>query len=140
MKSILAVCLIAAGLAGVVGAQDPTKPVLRQGISVEMPAASEAVEIPAADEENATVVTVTGDGKLFVGTRAADVNTLTSLRAPTVYVKADARAPFQRVLTVLDALAGHWVVLLTAPTVKSVPGRTTPPYGIQLEVGGRRPN
>jgi len=67
MKLMLGVCLIGASLAGVVRAQDPTKPVLRRGISVQMPAASEAVAMPAADEEDAIVVTVTAEGELFVG-------------------------------------------------------------------------
>jgi len=67
MKLMLGVCLIGASLAGVVSAQDPTEPVLRRGISVQMPAASEAVAMPAADEEDAIVVTVTAEGELFVG-------------------------------------------------------------------------
>ena len=52
-----------------------------------------------------------------------------------MYVKADAQTPYQQVLTVLNALSGHQVVLLTAPTVKAVPGKMAPPYGVCLEVG-----
>jgi hypothetical protein len=137
MKLMLGVCLIGTSLAGMVRAQDPTKPVLRRGISVQMPAAGEAVAMPAADEEGAIVVTVTAEGKLYVGMHVSEVNTLTSLKAPIVYVKADAKAPFQRVLTVLDALDGHSVVLLTAPTVKGPPGKFTIPYGVPVALGGK---
>jgi len=131
MKSILEVCLIALGMVGIVTAQDPTKPVLREGISVQMPVLSEAVAIPAADELDATVVTVNAEGKLFVGVQPVELQALAGLLAQTVYVKADARVPYQQVLTVLDALHGHSVVLLTAPTTKVAPGEITPPYGVR---------
>jgi hypothetical protein len=67
MKSIVEVCLIALGLTGALGAQDLKEPALREGIHVDVPVASRAVAMPAADELNATVVTLTTDGKLFLG-------------------------------------------------------------------------
>ena len=118
MKSILEVCLLSAGVIGIAAAQDPTKPVLREGISVQMPALSEAVAIPAAEELDTTVVTVTAEGRLFVGVQPVELKALAGLPAQTVYVKADARVPYQQVLTVLDTLHEHTVVLLTAPTTK----------------------
>ena len=137
MKFVLGVCLIAAGMSSVVGAQDPTKPVLRPGISVKLPVASQAVAIPAADAEDATVITVTADGKLFLGLQPVKLDALARVTASIVYVKADARAPYQQVLTVLNALRGHSIVLLTAPTVKTEPGKLTPPYGVGVTVGGK---
>ena len=62
MKHALEVFLIAFVLTAMAGAQDPTKPMRRPGITVQMPVSSQAVEMPAADEEDATVVTVTADG------------------------------------------------------------------------------
>lgn len=50
MKHVLEVCLIAVVLVCVTDAQDPTKPMLRPGIRVEMPAAVHAVEMRAADK------------------------------------------------------------------------------------------
>ena len=137
MKFVLGVCLIAAGMTGMVVAQDPTKPVLRQGISVEMPVASEAVAMPAADEVDATVITLTAEGELFLGLQRVKIDALARVPASTVYVKADARAPYEQVLTVLDALHDHSIVLLTAPTVKTVSGKTSPPYGVRLAMGGK---
>jgi len=119
------------------GAQDPTKPMRRPGITVQMPVSSQAVEMPAADEEDATVVTVTADGKLFLGLRPVELSALSSLNESTVYVKADAQARYQSVLTVLDALRGRQVVLLTAPTVKAAKDTILPPYGLQLKVGAQ---
>ena len=137
MKFVLGVCLIAAGMTGMVVAQDPTNPVLRQGISVEMPVASEAVAMPKADEEDATVITLTAAGELFLGLQRVKIDALARVPASTVYVKADARAPYEQVLTVLDALHGHSIVLLTAPTVKTASGKPSPPYGVRLAMGGK---
>jgi hypothetical protein len=137
MKFVLGVCLIAIGMIGVVGAQGPTKPVLKQGISVEMPVASKAVAMPAADEENASVITVTAEGKLFLGLQPATLDGLARVSSSTVYLKADARASYQQVLTVLDALHSHSVVLLTAPTVRTEPGTIAPPFGVSVAVGDK---
>jgi biopolymer transport protein ExbD/TolR len=137
MKSLLGVCLIAAGIIGLGVAQDPTKPVLQEGISVKMPVASDAVAMPAADAEDATVITVTAEGKIFLGLQPVEVDALARVPASTVYVKADARAPYQQVLMVLDELQGHSVVLLTAPGVRTEAGKITPPYGVRVAVGGK---
>ena len=51
-----------------------------------------------------------------------------------MYVKADSRAPFQKVLTVLDALRGKTTILLAAPP-KTVEGtKFVPPYGVKVLV------
>ena len=134
MKSILGVCLMALAITSAVAAQDPTKPALRVGIPVQMPVASEAVVIPDADALNATVVTVTAEGKLFVGVQPAEEGALKDLPASTVYVKADARVPYQRVLTVLDELRGREVVLLAASASKTDMGKITPPHGVKLTI------
>jgi hypothetical protein len=51
-----------------------------------------------------------------------------------VYVKADSRVPFQKVLTVLDALRGKSVVLLAAPPKNVERTKIVPPYGMELTV------
>ena len=137
MKHVLEVCLIAFVLSCVARAQDPTKPMLRPGITVKMPFSSHAVEMPAADKEDVTVVSITADGKLFLGLRPVDLSGLSSLNESVVYVKADARASYQSVLAVLDALRGRQVVLLTAPTVKGAKDTILPPYGLQLRVAAQ---
>ena len=139
MKRVLEVCFIAFVIAStsMTGSQDPTKPMLKPGISVQMPFSSQALEMPAADKENATVVTVTADGKLFLGVRPVELSALSSLNERLVYVNADARASYQSVLTVLDALRGRSVVLLTAPGSNAPKERITWPYGLKLSVGAQ---
>ena len=60
--------------------------------------------------------------------------TLGRLTERTVYVKADSRAPYQTVLSVLDALRGKSVVLLSAPPANAVRPGYAPPYGTKLIV------
>jgi len=139
MKSMLGVCLIAVGLWGLLNAQDPTKLVLREGIHVEMATASHAVEMPAADKEDATVVSVTREGKVYVGVQPVEIERLANLSATAVYVKADARASFQQVLKVLNVLERHSLVLLTAPTTKAAPGSIARPYGMEVRIGSGQP-
>ena len=110
--------------------QDPSKPVLTAGVSVQMATAHNAVAMPAADELDVKVVAITATGKVFYGVTAVEPEALRGLGA--IYVKADARAPFQRVLAVLEALRGKQIVLLTAPPSNSSKGMIVPPYGIRL--------
>ena len=133
MKSLIEVCVAGAILACAAGAQESAQPVLRKGVSVEMPVADHAVEMRAADAPDAMVVAITADGKLFAGIQPTEPGALANLTASTVYVKADSRVAFQKVLAVLDALRGKSVVLLAAPPSKSVEsGKILPPYGVNL--------
>ena len=132
MKSLLDVCIVGSILICTVGAQEPA---LRKGVSVQMPVADHAVEMRAADAQQATVVAITADGKVFAGTEPAEPGALSKLSAGTVYVKADSRVPYQKILTVLDALRGNSVVLLSAPP-ENAPARQgiVAPYGMKLIV------
>jgi len=134
MKSVMQACLVGSILICGVGAQDSQKIALTQGISVQMPVASHAVEMRAADEPNAKVVAIAANGKMFVGVKTAELGELSKLSEGTVYVKADSRVPYQKVLTVLDALPGKSVVLLTAPPENTVRQEVVPPYGMKLTV------
>jgi len=99
-----------------------------------MAVASHVVEMRAADEPDATVVAVTADGKVYAGTELTQPRTLSNLNAETVYVKADSRAPFQIVLSVLDALHGKSVVLLAASPANVDKAKPVPPYGIKVVI------
>ena len=138
MKSTLGMCFLAMLTASLaVAQQDPTKPTLRKGISVQMPVSSQATEMREADEEDATVIAITAEGNLFVGIQPVQLSGLSQLNAPTVYVKADARVPYQRVLTVLDALRGHSVVLLTSSPSSGHSSQITWPYGVKVMLAGQ---
>ena len=135
MKTVFAACVAGSILICVAGGQESRR-ALRKGISVQMATATHAVEMRAADEPNATVVAITADGKVFNGIDAVEPAALSALNAGTVYVKADSRAPYQRVLMVLDALHGKSVVLLTAPP-ENAPKQgqgIVSPYGMKLTV------
>jgi biopolymer transport protein ExbD/biopolymer transport protein TolR len=135
MKVTLGVCLLVLASTVVMVGQDTRKPVLRPGISVQMLKDSHAVAMPEADADDATVVVITRDGKVFLGTEPVEVTALRNVKAGVVYVKADARATFQNVLTVLDALRGKSVVLLTAPLSQAEQGKMMPPYGVKVSLG-----
>jgi hypothetical protein len=134
MKSVMEACLIGSILICGASAQDPPKIALTKGVSVQMPVASHAVEMRAADEPAAKVVAITADGKVYVGINAADPDVLSNLSETTIYLKADSRAPYQKVLTVLDALRGKSVVLLTAPPQNPERKGFVSPYGMTLIV------
>jgi biopolymer transport protein ExbD len=99
-----------------------------------MPVADHAVEMREADTQQATVVAITADGKLYAGAEPTEPGALSKLNAGTVYVKADSRVPFQKVLTVLDALRGKSVVLLAAPPKNVENTNNVPPYGMKVTV------
>jgi biopolymer transport protein ExbD len=101
-----------------------------------MATASHATPVPAADALDATVIAITADGKLYLGIKPVDISALRGLPPGAVYVKADARVPYQTILTVLDALREHTVVLLTAALSSAGTGQILPPYGIQISIGG----
>ncbi len=140
MKYTLLVCLVSLSLVATTFGQTPA---LRRGVTVQEAQSSHAAARPEADQDDAWVVAVTADGKLFFGAEEMTVNSLWDTMKKTphrrdadLYVKADARAPYQKVLTALDALRGRSVVLLTAPAVKEEKGKVTPPYGLTVTVGG----
>jgi len=102
--------------------------------------------MPDADQEDALVVTVTGDGGAYLGidplspgTLAEKVNGALSNRAgKKLYIKADARSPYASVVKVLDAVRTAGVEapnLLTAQRDSSAPGTLVSPTGLEAFVG-----
>ena len=123
-------------LSSVVGAQDNTASVLQQnGIPVRLPASNQATVMPDADRADATVITISAEGDVYLGAQPTDIAVIAGLRVPFVYVKADAQAPYQQVLTILSALNNHQVILLTQPTGPAMPGKLMPPYGVSVSIG-----
>ena len=134
MKSIIQARLLGSILICCASALHSQKPVLRPGVSVEMPVATHAVEVRAADGQKATVVAVTASGKVFAGIEPIEPAALSKLSDATVYVKADSRVPYQSVVAVLDALRGKTVVLITARPGNSTSQGYVAPYGMKLRV------
>ncbi len=65
------------------------------------------------------------------------MNALRTVKHATVYVKADARVPYQKLLAVLEALQPRPTVLLTAAPKPAPKGEITPPYGVKVALGGQ---
>jgi biopolymer transport protein ExbD len=118
---------------------------LQKGISVEMAPTNNAQPMPAADEQNAWIVSVTNEGRLWFGvtpvTRTGLVDEM--IRTPrnrdqNLYIKADARAPYADVAYALKAArtaAFEAPVLLTAQPESPQPGTMVPPKGLEVWVG-----
>lgn len=87
-------------------------PMLSKGITVEMAKAKNPIAMQAADKEDAVLVAVSRDGRTFLGTdpMAPDAlpqkvkDLLTNKLDKTVYVRADARSRYERVVEVIDNL------------------------------------
>jgi biopolymer transport protein ExbD len=147
MNRILVVCLTVLALAACLGLGLAAQPQPRRGISVDMPATSNATSMPCADQKNARIVTVTHDGKVYLGARPIDPAQLNSeltensaANAPdeTLYIKADARASYGTVIKVLDAAtrAGfETTVLLTNQNDSPQAGTLSPPKGFAIVTG-----
>lgn len=132
MTRLMGVGVVAIMLAGMLHGQEPAKPALRKGVSVQMPVARQAVEMRAADGADAVVVAIGAGGEIYLGTERIEAAGLSHLAAQLIYVKADARVPFQTVLTVLEALRGKKVGLLSAAPESAKRGGMVWPYGIYL--------
>jgi biopolymer transport protein ExbD len=87
-------------------------PMLSKGVSVDMAKAKNPIPMQAADKTDAILVAVTRDGKTWLGTtqmnpedmpqRVKDM--LTNRLDKTVFVRADQRARYERVVDVVDNL------------------------------------
>ena len=103
--------LTIAAIPGVVPAQQSGGIIpLQRGVSVQMAAARNAVAVPDADTQEAVVVALTADGAAYLRTDRLPpsvlsdaVRTLLSTRkGKTLYIKADARVPYARLVEVID--------------------------------------
>ena len=91
-------------------------PMLSKGQNVQMVKAHNPVKMQEADREDAVLVAITRDGRVFLspgntliapdqlGPKVKDLQTARTGGDKTVYIKADARARFSSVTDVLDNL------------------------------------
>jgi biopolymer transport protein ExbD len=87
-------------------------PMLSKGVSVDMAKAKNPIPMQAADKSDAIVCAVTRDGKTWLNTTQMNPedmpqkvkDMLTNRLDKTVFVKADARARYERVVDVVDNL------------------------------------
>ncbi|MFZ0731824.1 MAG: biopolymer transporter ExbD [Candidatus Sulfotelmatobacter sp.] len=87
-------------------------PMLQKGISVDMAKVNNPEQMPDADKEDALLVSITRDGKIYFGSQQTTVDSLTekvkdrlaNKADKRVYVKADMRTRFGGVVQVVDAV------------------------------------
>jgi biopolymer transport protein ExbD len=101
-------------------------PMLQKGVSVDMANVNNPRDMKDADKDDAIVVAVTRDGKIYLGNTALNKEDLTgqikdriSTRLDkTVYVKSDARAKYGDVVAVVDEIRSAGVDQLGLLTEK----------------------
>lgn len=122
-----------------------TAPPLQAGISVQMPITENASPVPEADQPDALIMTVTAEGKVYLGIQPIDSEALVARLQATksvrkrLYIKADSRAPYATVIRALDAASEAGIettVLLTSQHNSPQPGALVHPNGIIVETGG----
>ena len=148
MKRLLEACLLAVTLASLASpavAQAAADVPMQRGVAVDLPVTRSAVAIPEADKENALVVAVTRNGEVFLGTERTSVAVLpekiksavSNRSAKVLYIKADARAPYSTVVSILDSLDGVGLrkfALLTAQRGSEKAGTLVPPKGLEMQI------
>ncbi|HEX6505382.1 MAG TPA: biopolymer transporter ExbD [Terriglobales bacterium] len=85
-------------------------PMLQKGVSVDLAKVNSPAAMPDADKEDALIVAVMRDGKLFFGNDRVEADQLTQKIKDRlanrvdkrVYVRADARAKYGSVVEVVD--------------------------------------
>ncbi|MFZ0138292.1 MAG: biopolymer transporter ExbD [Candidatus Sulfotelmatobacter sp.] len=119
---------------------------MQKGISVELARTSSAVPVPNADKQEALIITVTDSGGLYFGIDPVTPQALAekleahSSYTQTLYIKADARAPYASVVKVLDAAHAARVLsvtLLTTQPKTTRVGTAVSPEGIEMELARR---
>jgi biopolymer transport protein ExbD/biopolymer transport protein TolR len=87
-------------------------PLLQNNVSVDMVQSRNAVDMDAANKSDAAVISITRDGKVYLGSKEIPADSVTKdvenklqhNLDKTVYMKADARAKYGDVLTVVNAV------------------------------------
>lgn len=133
-------CLLVSALATTSSAQQA--PPMRQGLSVQMAKTANATPAPDADNEDAWVVSVTADDRLFFDVKAVSQQGLIEVMKVTprhrdqdLYVKADARTSFGNVRQILKAatVAGFGsAILLTNQNETPALGKLVAPKGLRV--------
>jgi biopolymer transport protein ExbD len=145
MNRLLSVSLIALTLtAGTSPKLVAQSPALQKGVSVELARTSSATSMPDADNADASIISVTDNGTVYLGidpiTPAALANEMKGRlrdREQQLYIKADARTPYADVMRVLEAVRSAGVAgptLLTAQQELPAPGSIVPPKGLEVNL------
>jgi biopolymer transport protein ExbD len=152
MNDLFTVCLVSLTMITAIDAPVAAQsPVLRAGVSVQMPEASNSVLMSDADEQDSIVVAVTASGRVYFGTTLVNPaelaekvrGGLSGRTGKKLFIKGDSRTPYAGMAKVLDAVRMAGVEapnLLTAQRDAPEPGRPLPPKGLEVLVGPSLPS
>jgi len=109
-------------------------PMLQNGLSVDMARALNVDKMPDAQKDDAIIVAVTRDGRLFLGRNPINLDQITSQVKDlisdrpdkTVYVRSDARAKYGDVVKAVDEVRSAGVDTLGLLT-EQIPPKNAPP-------------
>ena len=110
-------------------------PMLQKGVSVDLAKTNNPIPMQDADKEDAMLVAVTRDGKVFFGSDQISTDQLTNKIKDkiankvdkTVYIKADARAKYGYVVDVVDNVRSAGVDKVGLLTEQRKQGAFAPP-------------
>jgi biopolymer transport protein TolR len=110
-------------------------PMLQKGKQVDMASVNNTHDMQAADKDDAIIVAITRDGKIFLGTTMTAKEDLTNQIKDrisnrldkTVFVKSDARAKYGDVVGAVDEIRSAGVDQLGLLTDKRTTGNEPPP-------------
>jgi biopolymer transport protein TolR len=140
------VLLLMGSVAGAVFAQSGVNAPLQRGVSVQLAVTSNAVAVPNADQPGALVVALTADGSPYLRAERVPVpdladrvrSTLFTRQDKTLFVKADARVPYARLVEVIDAVQKSGVegvtFLAAQQDAADQGGRPVSPKGLELRL------
>jgi biopolymer transport protein ExbD/biopolymer transport protein TolR len=104
-------------------------PMLQKGVSVDLARVYNPRMMNAAEKEDATILAITRDGKIYLGSDTITMDRITGKVRDrvadkldkTIYVKSDARAKYGDVVSVVDAVraAGVDAIGLLAEKVQT---------------------
>jgi biopolymer transport protein ExbD len=110
-------------------------PMLHKGVPVNMASATNVDKMQAADKDDAIIVAVTRDGKIYLGNNELPLDQITdnikdelsNRLDKTVFVRSDARAKYGDVVKAVDAVRAAGVENLGLLTEQTPPNRNLPP-------------
>jgi biopolymer transport protein TolR len=110
-------------------------PMLQHGVNVNMAQVNNPLAMPDADKEDALLVVVMQDGKIYFGTEQVTLEVLTekvkdrlaNRTDKRVYLRADKRAKFKYVVDVVDDVRSAGVDQLGLLTEQKKTGQNAPP-------------
>lgn len=110
-------------------------PMLQKGVSVDMAKVNNAEDMQNADKDDAIILAVTRDGKMYLGSKQIQLSEITTAVKDqianrldkTVFVRSDARAKYGDVVKAVDEVRSAGVDNLGLLTEKNQKGGAAPP-------------